>query len=314
MEVAKLLDQVLENRLRHCVYSLSEDPLPFRKVNFHRPGQARHTLDEADEWLSGELASYGYVVEREACRVQPFGFDANKPRQHAYAPPPPGTPFFTAYNLYAKKLGKQIPEEIILVLAHKDSQSWIDSPAANDNAVGTAGVLEIARVLAGYPSERSIWFMFCNEEHTPWTSIAAAQNCRQRGDNLIAIFNLDGIGVKSDEDRAAGKMTNFTMYTTPQGKQLANLMAEVNRMYEIGLIQEARLQPRPSNDDGSFIKAGYDYAVANVGSCPYADPQYHLEGDTADRVDTANARLTTQATLAAVLHLDAGGIACAAEL
>jgi hypothetical protein len=44
--------------------------------------------------------------------------------------------------------------------------------------------------------------------------------------------------------------------------------------------------------------------VANMGSYPYADPCYHLEGDTPDRVDMENVLLATRAILAAVLHVD----------
>lgn len=79
----------------------------------------------------------------------------------------PEDPWYTAYNLYTERKGRSKPQEIILLAAHKDSQSWIDSPGANDNAIGTVGVLEVARILAEYDSERTIRFLFCNEEHTP---------------------------------------------------------------------------------------------------------------------------------------------------
>ena len=87
-------------------------------------------------------------------------------------------PWYTAYNFYAEKRGQAHPGEILLVLAHKDSQSWVDSPGANDNAIGTAGVLEMACVLAEYSPQRTIRFLFSNEEHWAWTSITAAQNAK----------------------------------------------------------------------------------------------------------------------------------------
>jgi hypothetical protein len=40
---------------------------------------------------------------------------------------------------------------------------------------------------------------------------------------------------------------------------------------------------------------------------PYGDPHYHLESDTAEKVDYKNAGLTVKLTLAAVLHLDSFG-------
>ncbi len=179
-------------------------------------------------------------------------------------------------------------------------------PAAYDNAVGVAGTLEIARVLAGHETQRSLWLLFCNEEHAPWTSVAAAEAAKAKGENLIAIFNLDAVAGKSQAARDAGRTTNVTLYTTPEGERLARLMAEVNETYGIGLEQSSYQRQAPGDDDGSFIKAGYPAAVANFGSYPYADPNYHEAGDTAESVDVANVRMTVQATLAAMLTLDRG--------
>lgn len=298
------LQQVSEVNLRHTVSHLAKAPLPFRKVNYTVPGHAQNSLEEADAWIETQLRSWGYPVEREVCQVRAFGCDLKKPKHHTYAPPPPDAPTYRVCNLFAKKSGHRRPSEIILLLAHKDSQSWNDSPGAYDNAVGTAAILELARVLASYENDRSIWFLWCNEEHTPWTSVTAADNCRKRGDNLVAIFNTDSLGGKSDEDLAAGRKTNVSLYTAPAGKRLADLMAEMNEVYRIGLVQTSRQRQQPGDDDGSFVKAGYTCAIANLGSYPYADAEYHLAGDVAERVDMVNVRMAAQATLAAVLHLD----------
>jgi Peptidase family M28 len=302
--VRALLRQVDEGRLEHFLFSLAKDPLPFRKLNFTLPGHAQNTLYEADAWIDARLRDWGYPVEREGCSVQAFGHDPTRPLRHRYAPPPPDAPVYTAYNLYAKKQGRRLPAEILLVLAHKDSQSWVDSPGAYDNGAGTAAVLEMARVLAPYPSERSIWFLFCNEEHTPWTSVTAAEHCRRRGDRLAAIFNVDSVGGKPDAEIAAGRKTNVTLYTTPAGRPFADLMAEVNETYRIGLHQTCHQRQQPGDDDGSFVKAGYGHAIANLGSWPYADAAYHLEEDVPERVDIINVRMAAQAVLAAVLTLD----------
>jgi hypothetical protein len=278
--------------------------LPYRKLNYTLPGHTWNTLQEADAWIEEQLAGWGCAVERQSCPVRAFGCDETKPLRHRYAPPPPDAPVLSADNLWVRKVGRTRPEEILLILAHKDSQSWVNSPGAYDNAAGTAAVLEMARVMAPYRCERSIWFLFCNEEHTPWTSVAAAENCRRRGDNLVAIFNTDSVGGKSEEDVAAGRKTNVTLYTTPEGKPLAELMARVNEEYRIGLEQSCQQRARPGDDDGSFVKAGYGRAICNIGSYPYADDAYHLESDIPERVDLVNVRMATQAVLAAVLTLD----------
>ena len=292
-----------EEMARHLFY-LAKDPLPCRKLNLTLPGHQKNTLYEADDYLAGRLEAWGYRVEREGVQVQAFRRDTSKPKQAQYSPPKPEDPWYTAYNLYAERRGRSHPERVILVLAHKDSQSWVDSPGANDNAIGTVGVLEMARVLAKYDSQSTIRFLFCNEEHTPWTSKTAAKNAKARGDNLVAIFNMDGIGAKTAEQTAADRKTNVTAYTKPEGKPLAELMNEVNTRYSIGLEQRIVERPRPGDDDGSFVQADYPAAVVNIGSWPYGDPNYHDEGDIPEKCDVKNAAMTVQATLAAVVTVD----------
>jgi len=131
------LEQITDANLRCDVFYLSKDPLPFRKVNYIVQGHARNSLDETDAWIEEQLHGWNYKTERETCEAQAFGCDLKKPRHHTYAPPPTNAPFYKIHNLYAKKTGKRCPKEIILLLAHKDSPSWIDSPGAYDNAVGT---------------------------------------------------------------------------------------------------------------------------------------------------------------------------------
>jgi hypothetical protein len=298
------LKQIDPDRIRDRIFYMAKDPLPYRKLNATLPGHAECTLYEADAWIEGQLRDWGYAVEREACTVRAFACDESRPIRHRYSPPAADAPFYTAYNLYAGKVGRRVPEEILFLCAHKDSQSWVDSPGAYDNGAGTAALLEMARVLTAYESERSIRMLFCNEEHTPWTSVTAAQNCRKRGDNLIAVFNVDSVGGKPDEEIAAGWKTNWTLYTEPEGKLLADLMDSVNETYGIGLRQRCAQRPHPGDDDGSFVKVGYHRAVINLGSWPYADEGYHLESDVPERVDIENVQMAAQATLAAVLTLD----------
>ncbi len=56
-----------------------------------------------------------------------------------------------------------------------------------------------------------------------------------------------------------------------------------------------------------LIHAGFPAAVANIGSYPYADPNYHLESDRPEGVDLPNVRMAVQATLAAVVRIDQQG-------
>jgi len=268
--IPSLISQVDQARLANNLFYLAKHPLPCRTLNRTLPGHDKSTLHEADDFIQRKLESWGYK--------------------------------------YARKVGKTLPRDVIIVVSHKDSQSWIDGgPGASDNGAGTVGMMEIARLLSGYPSERSIWFVFCNEEHWPWTSVTAARNIAQSDVSVIAVLNIDSIGSKSQLDRSEGRMVNVTRYTTPEGEGLADLMAELNQEYDIGLTQEKCRNEHPSNDDGSFIKAGMPATVHNAGSAPNASPYYHSKSDVPEYVDVLNVTMATQLSLAAVMHLDIHG-------
>jgi hypothetical protein len=291
--------------IKKGVYYLSKDPLPRRVLNYTIPGHKSSTLQEADAWIMQQLKDAGYSPENDNTKVHAFGRDFTKPISQQYAAPPKDAPWFTAHNILAGKKGSEYPDELIIIIAHKDSQSWISSPGASDNAIGTCGALELATALRSYNPKHSIRFIFCNEEHTPWTSITAAEAIKASGLKVLALINMDGIGVKPPSQK--GKLTNVTRYTSPEGEKLADMMAMLNEHHSLGLSQSKYLSDSPGDDDGSFIKAGFPWSVLNIGSMPYGDPNYHQEGDTADKVDYENAKVTVQLTLAAVLYLDAYG-------
>jgi hypothetical protein len=302
---ASLSARIDKERIRKGVYYLAKDPLPRRVLNWSLPGHALSTLEEADAWIKQQLQSAGYKTTTDDTQVRAFGRDFSKPLAHQYAEPVPNAPWYTAHNIMAEKPGTGFPKDLIIILAHKDSQSWIASPGANDNAIGTCGALELAIVLSSYQPKHTLRFIFCNEEHTPWTSVTAAEAIKAAGLGVLAAINLDGIGVKPLAQ--AGTPTNVTRYTTKEGERLADLMATLNNHHGLGLQQTRFLSARPGDDDGSFINAGFPWAVLNIGSMPYGDPNYHTEGDTAEKVDFENAEATVRLTLAAILHLDAYG-------
>ena len=292
------------DRMQKGLFYLSQD-LPRRVLNWSVPGHNLSSLEEADLWLIQQLTGYGYQPEKDATQVRAFGRDLTKPLAHQYAAPPEDAPWFTACNIIAERPGKTNPDDLIVVIAHKDSQSWIASPGANDNAIGTCGALELAYLLRRFKPDHTIRFIFCNEEHTPWTSVTAAENIKSAGKDVLAAINLDGIGVKSPQQ--AGHLTNVTRFTTPEGEKLADLMDRLNTFHSLKLVQSKYRSEHPGDDDGSFINAGFPWAVLNIGSMPYADPNYHLETDTPDKVDIKNAELTVRLTLAAILYLDTFG-------
>jgi hypothetical protein len=302
--IQELLERVSAERIYRDLRYLCRDPLPFRKVNYTRPGSDVNSLAEADAYIRRQLTGAGYEVTTTVHRVQPFRCDSSKPLHHWYAAPEPGDPSFEAANLEVTCHGRAWPDEIIQLVSHKDSMSWIDSPGTHDNAVGTVANLELARILATCELRRSVRILFCNEEHTPWTSRFAAETAARRGDHLVAVLNVDSLDGKSDEDMAAGRMTHAIGYSTDEGRPLARLVAACAQRYGIELDVSVYFKENVNDDDGMFIQAGFRTTVVNSGSHPYADSEYHLPGDVLERVNIENVVRSTQLLLAAVLEID----------
>ncbi len=299
------LQKVSADRIRRDLYYLSRDPLPFRKANYTRPGQSVNSLAEADAYITGQLKSAGYEVTATRHKVQAWRCDKTKPLHHWYSPPDPKDPWYEAANLEVTRLGRAQPDEIIQLLSPKDSQSWIDSPGAHDNATGVAANLEMARILAACDLKRSVRVLFCNEEHWPWTSRFAAEAAAARGDRIIAVLNQVGLDDKPDQDMLMGNLIHSIAHSTDEGRPLADFIAACAVRYGIRLDVRIFAKPKPNGDDGMYINAGFRTAVMNTGGG--GDSQYHMSGDIPERVNLENLVRSTQLLLATVLEIAEGG-------
>jgi hypothetical protein len=89
---------------------------------------------------------------------------------NAEQPDPKGGP---REEVYCTKVGSSRPDEMYIVAAHMDGMGY--GEAANDDASGTALVMELARILnaPGVTTERSIRFALWNNEETGLNGAAA---------------------------------------------------------------------------------------------------------------------------------------------
>jgi len=102
----------------------------------------------------------------------------------------------TYVNLEATIAGELEPETFVFVGAHYDSVSDdpLVAPGADDDASGTATVLEIARALAGCRPRRSIRLLFfSNEESDIAGSTAYVESIKTTlpADRLVGFINVD---------------------------------------------------------------------------------------------------------------------------
>ncbi|HUF08153.1 MAG TPA: M28 family peptidase [Rhodothermales bacterium] len=203
--ISTIIRAVSGEAIRGFLFHLAEDPIPCRTLNYTRPGRDQCTLYDADDLIQGVLESGGYDVTVATVPVQAFVPDTGV--AWGFRKPLPDEPWYEARNIQAFKMGNVSPSELVVILAHKDSQSWLErGPGAYDNAAGVAALLEISRLLAPLELARSAILLFCNEEHWPWTSVQAAKAIAKSNHNVAAVLNLDSIGGKSAADISDGRL------------------------------------------------------------------------------------------------------------
>ncbi len=100
----------------------------------------------AADYLKSILEGYGYNVEIQEVPLPNGSFSRNVIAKQGAPPPRNGTP--TAQSLTG---------DILLIGAHFDTKAGTGSPGANDNASGTAVVLELARCFAETRPPGSDW-------------------------------------------------------------------------------------------------------------------------------------------------------------
>jgi len=98
----------------------------------------------------------------------------------------------TGYNVIAKKTGTVFPDYHIIVCGHYDAVSV--SPGADDNGSGTAGVLELARVMKDSAFAVTVLFITFDAEETGLNgSTHYAHTAQAEKEKIIAVFNMDMI-------------------------------------------------------------------------------------------------------------------------
>jgi len=302
-----LLACVSRERLDQWLYYLCADPLACRQANPVRPGETRGSLDEAD--------AYRVRARRHGIRRAPRagarpGIPARSQSSAAATvwPPEPDDPWYTLYNLHAMREGAGPDAEIIQMVAHKDSQSWVPcAPGAYDSAVDTVALMELARTLAQIPNEREIRFLWCNEEHTPWTSVMAAQRLAASGRKVAIVLNLDGVGLRRPDHAARGIYTADVRYTTDRGRSAADLVDELIGRHNLGIRYVRERAAVPDDDDGSFVLAGIENAILLTGWIPNPDPHYHTTEDRYEYVGIESVARSVALALSLVLFIDRYG-------
>jgi len=137
------------------------------------------SADSCRDWLAEKFTEFGY----DSVFTDTFNTS------------PTGVPW--SYNVVATKVGSVFPNHHVIVGAHRDAVQF--SPGADDNGSGTAGVLEMARVLADIETDMTfIFVLFDAEEFGLYGAHHYADEANARGDSIVYMFNMDMIGFQAN--------------------------------------------------------------------------------------------------------------------
>lgn len=190
-------------------------------------------------------------------------------------------------NVVAVLEGKSKKAEAVVFSAHHDHIGQrLDGDAfngADDNASGTAGLLEIAEAFAkgGDRPERSIVFLSVSgEELGLWGSDWFGEHPTWPLDKIVANVNIDMIG------RAGTDPQRIDLQVTPSHlhEKFSTLVREgVQLGKHFGITWSSGDQYYHRSDHYNFAKRG----VPVVFFCDGEHPDYHQVGDHPDRLDYA---------------------------
>jgi hypothetical protein len=204
---------------------------------------------------------------------------------NAEQPDPKGGP---REEVYCTKVGSTRPDEMYIVAAHMDGLGY--GEAANDDASGTALVMELARILnaPGVTTERSIRFALWNNEETGLNGASAY--VAQRKD-LQGIESPKGSG-RYPEPRWLGMIQHDMMMfdhgmpvarTAPDGKAVTAPPLEQRREADVNIEFQASSRQaegsaklawafRAANDKyASDYPASVGPHMTNTDSTPFMD-------------------------------------------
>lgn len=265
-------------RIRNDIYHLAGTIGP-RATN--HPG-----FDEAGRFLAGELRKAGTepLPGTGDGYFQNFVFNGD----------------MTSRNVLGYIPGV-VPNRYIILGAHYDTVSG--SPGADDNASGTAAVLEIARALgkraaAGWKPHWTIIVALWGAEEDQPLALGSRHFVRSKivkKRYVIAVINLDMVGRnRSNHIYVIGaKFLSYQRTLSFESPLLLEILKEANRKFQVPMeltVAEPDIERLFGHADTRHFKTekpGFKqrFPIPHLFFFSGLHPEYHWEDDTPDKVD-----------------------------
>lgn len=200
---------------------------PYTIVSRHKNNASN---DKSAQWIREKLASYGLNSS-----LQSFSS--------------------TGANVIAVQPGTEFPNKKFIICAHFDAMpSGSLAPGADDNASGTAAVIEAARLFKNYSFPYTIVYALWDEEEQGLVGSAYyANQAATAGDSILGVFNMDMIAWDSNNDNIVELNTKAVANSLAQAQK----MVELNTQYNIGLAVNVINPGSGASDHASFWSKNY---------------------------------------------------------
>lgn len=206
-------------------------------------------------------------------------------------------------NLEVKLPGTDADGKTVVVGAHYDSVAG--SPGADDNASGTAAILELARLLQGTAHRKTIRLgLFVNEEPPFFQtetmgSLVYARQLRRENVSVSEMISLEMLGFYSDTPGSQKYPALLGFFYPDRGNFIAFVGNAESRTLVCQAVRKFRETTKfPSegiaapadwpgvgwSDHWSFWQEHYP-AIMITDTALFRYPYYHTPSDTANRVD-----------------------------
>jgi hypothetical protein len=194
-------------------------------------------------------------------------------------------------NVVGELTGTTTPENIYVIGAHYDHIEG-DMPGGDDNASGTAGVLEAARVLSRYRFESTIRFINFNAEEDDQAGSAdyVENQVIPNSEKIVGMINLDAI-LRPGSDAMPDRPIDVEIECNGPLRWVrayAQAMADYVPSLVLGDIWD---YAESSSDNDSFQNAGFPAFLVIENSDgdwyppnPVANPYIHHFEDATDRL------------------------------
>ncbi len=187
----------------------------------------------------------------------------------------------TSDNVIAIQRGMLYPDEYVVCGAHYDSYNnspghpdSLLAPGADDNASGSSGIIETARLLSRCTFERSI--LYCGwaaEEIGLKGSEAFANDCAEQRLDIVGYFNLDMTGYLEE-----GSDLHVNLMYTTQDSLIADYVFNLSHVYFPDMPIWQDWLAWGDSDYSSFNRCGYP-AVHPFEDVHHSSPFIHSVDD-----------------------------------